>query len=182
MSSAVNEKFFFKKILSGVLFLILIAGIYLNQQLSTENIKTTSPVPFQIKQGNTQPLLAKYETTVSKKRHIKKTIVKTDIEPLPLEVLSKKFQAVVKENGYASNIRVETKNPNKRGYVAFMPGHESFNQGIEGGIAEMAQTYLDTFSSAPSVTFSLIINGGVKSQITFLRDGGNYAVRAGENY
>jgi len=96
-------------------------------------------------------------------------------EPTPLETLTEQYEAYALKTTDAQRIRVESTSAEGRGYVAFMARPEGFDRGIPTVMEELAQIYLDTFTDAPAITLSLVIGGGIKGQLTFLRDGDGVA-------
>ncbi|VFQ46163.1 hypothetical protein MSL71_38260 [Desulfoluna butyratoxydans] len=97
-------------------------------------------------------------------------------EPTLLQDLSEEFTSYALKTTDAEKIRVETSQTDGRGYVAFMARQEGFERGIPTVMQELAQVYLDTFTDAPAITLSLVIGGGIKGQMTFLRDEDGAAV------
>ena len=97
-------------------------------------------------------------------------------EPTLLQDLSEEFASYALKTTDAEKIRVETTQADGRGYVAFMARQEGFERGIPTVMQELAQIYLDTFKDAPAITLSLVIGGGIKGQMTFLRDEDGAAV------
>jgi hypothetical protein len=98
-------------------------------------------------------------------------VASEDEDPEPdLENLSNKFEEETLRYTDAEKIKVESKNIDTPGYVAFMSRPEGFEKGIPAVMKDIADRYLETFSKAPRVTVALIVGGGVKSRQTFLRD------------
>jgi len=157
-----------------------VAGFLFMHDPPSDNIGPIEAVQAQPKQPvMSSPLPARTKVP------IKKTHVCVQTPPLPeptlLQDLSEEFTTYALKTTDAEKIRVESKHPDGRGYVAFMARSEGFERGIPTVMQELAQIYLDTFQNAPAITLSLIIGGGVKGQMTFLRDEEGAAILPGQH-
>lgn len=123
-----------------------------------------------------QPMAESQHPTIQKRASAAIKPQQAPPVPTSLETLAEQYEAYVLKVTDAEHVRVESTSTDGRGYVAFMARPEGFERGIPSVMQELAQIYLDTYQDAPAITLSLVIGGGVKGQMTFLRDGDNTAI------